>query len=200
MNTKYIDSLLLFLLIFICMILYDSHKVVLFIKKNIIYYSGHTEEFDSNKKNTVLTQKIISIQEKPKISIKDNIKTESDKNITENNIITESNKNITGNKDIYDNYPDIEKNLYHYLTHPEPYNETQKTFEDNEYNDPAEQYLKVYNPQPLELENKTIRGHNFNNLDHYPKITQFVGDIPLKNNEFTYAMADGYIFKDSASI
>jgi hypothetical protein len=52
----------------------------------------------------------------------------------------------------------------------------------------------------LELENKVIRGHNFNKLDSFPKIKEFDRNIPLKNNEFSHAMAYGYIFKDSASI
>ena len=180
MNINYIDSILLLLLIFICLILYDSHKIISFIKKNILYYSNYNKEFFSNKQ-----KKIILKQEQPKIILKQE----------QPEIILEENT-----KEIYDNYSDTEKNLFYYLTHPEPYNETYKIFEDNEYNDPTEQYLKIYKPEPLELENKIIRGHNFNKLDTFPKITQFGGDIPLKNNEFTHAMADGYVFKDSASM
>jgi hypothetical protein len=207
MNINYIDSILLFLLIFICLILYDSHKIVSFVKKNILFYSNYTEEFFSNKQPKVILQKeqpkIVLKHEQPKIVLKHEqpkivLKHEQPKIILQQ----EQPKVILNEdtKEIYDNYQDIEKNLFYYLTHPEPYNETHKIFEDNEYNDPMEQYLKIYKPQPLELENKTIRGHNFNELDTFPKITQFGGDIPLKNNEFTYAVADGYIFKDSAAI
>jgi hypothetical protein len=197
MNINYIDCILLLLLVFICLILYDSHKIISFIKKNLLYYSNYTENFFPNKQVNINlsktnTRKII-LEENPKVIQKQ----EQHKIIQEENpkVILEEKP-----KDIYDNYPDIEKNLFYYLTHPEPYNETHNIFEDNEYNDPVEQYLKIYKPLPLELENKTIRGHNFNELDTFPKITQFSGDIPLKNNEFTYAMADGYIFKDSAAI
>jgi hypothetical protein len=234
MNINYIDSILLFLLIFICLILYDSHKIVSFVKKNILFYSNYTEEFFSNKQPKVILQKeqpkivlkheqpkvilqkeqpkVILQKEQPKIVLKHEqpkivLKHEQPKIVLKHEqpkiILQQEQPKVILNEDtkeIYDNYQDIEKNLFYYLTHPEPYNETHKIFEDNEYNDPMEQYLKIYKPQPLELENKTIRGHNFNELDTFPKITQFGGDIPLKNNEFTYAVADGYIFKDSAAI
>jgi len=178
MNLNYIDSVLFFLLMFICLILYDSHKIISFIKKHTLSY---TKEYFLNKSNN-----------------NDIIKQESDdiviKQESDDIVIKQESDDIVIKQEL-----DDDQKLFNYLTHPDPYNETFKMNEDNDY-DPMEQYLKTYNPKPLELENKKIRGHNFNKLDIYPKITQFGGKLPLQNNEFDHAVGDGYIFKDSASI
>ena len=193
MNINYIDCLLFLLLLFICLILYDSHKIISFIKKNTLHYTNYIENFLINKQNNTIKLK----QEQNLFPIKPEQE--------QNNIIKlkQEHDNIIKSEQKQDNIikednEDIEKELFYYLTHPKPYNENNVS-EDTDI-DPAEKYLDTYNPKPLEIENKVIRGHNFNELDTFPKINQFGGDIPLKNNEFSYAMADGYIFKDSASL
>ena len=164
MNIIYIDCILFFLLLFICLILYDPLKIITILKKYTLYY----EKFSPFE----TTYNILNKQQY-------NILNES-KNDLSNNILNES-KN------------DIDK-----IFNPEAYNETKIINENN--NDFFEEYIKIYKPTPLELENKIIRGHNYNKLDIFPKIKELNGNLPLKNNEFSYAMADGYIFKDSSAI
>ena len=202
MNINYIDCFLFLLLIFICLILYDSYKIVSFIKRNKM---TSNETFINNKyTNNININQIMDRIEEKKDEIQNKIQNKiiESKDEIQNIKIEDIKIEDAQIKDVYDNYPDIEKNLFYYDTQPKPFNEIFKLedYEDDiKLIDPLKQYLKEYKPIALELENKTIRGHNFGNLDVYPKITQFGGDLPLKNNEFAYAMAEGYVFKDSAA-
>jgi hypothetical protein len=68
----------------------------------------------------------------------------------------------------------------------------------NDHNDfnPADYYKKMFKPIVGELENKKIRGFNYGEFDDLSRIA-YIGNIPLKNNELSRPVGNGYVFKDN---